>query len=298
MGQEQAQVDLQLIWDGKATLGEGPVWDHRTGQLIWVDIVGKRVHLFTPADGTKRTIQLDQLIGAAVPRKQGGLVLAMENGFHLLDLETEIVTPLSDPESDRPNNRFNDGKCDLAGRFWAGSMAKSDGGVTGSLYCLEVDGTVRTIEDRCIKVSNGLGWNLDNTIMYYIDSPTRQVVAYDYEHETGTITNPRTVVTIPEGEGFPDGMSVDSEGMLWIAQWGGWQVSHWNPVTGEKLGSIPVPVERTSSCTFGGENLDELYITTASVEMSDEDWEKQPHAGGLFRVKLNVKGTQANFYGG
>jgi sugar lactone lactonase YvrE len=296
---EQQHAELQLIWDGKATLGEGPVWDHRTGQLIWVDIVGQSVHMFTPANGTNRTIQLDQKVGAAVPRKQGGMVLAMERGFHLLDLESETLTQVNDPERHLPNNRFNDGKCDSAGRFWAGTMAQNESVTTGSLYSLDVDGTVRTIEDQCITVSNGLGWSPDNKIMYYIDSPTKKVAAYDYDGETGRISHPRIVVTIPEGEGFPDGMAVDSEGMLWIAQWGGWQVSCWNPMSGEKLGSIPVPVERTSSCAFGGENLDELYITTASVGVSDEERAaRQPNAGGLFRIKLNVKGLQANFYGG
>ena len=179
-----------------------------------------------------------------MPRKQGGMVLATERGFHLLDLESETLTQLADPESHLPNNRFNDGKCDRAGRFWAGTMAQDESATTGSLYCLDVDGTIRTLEDGCITISNGLGWSPDNKIMYYIDSPTKKVVAYDYDGESGMISHPRTVVTIPEGEGFPDGMAVDSDGMLWIAQWGGWQVSCWNPMTGEKMTSIPVPVER------------------------------------------------------
>ncbi|MDR6551080.1 SMP-30/gluconolactonase/LRE family protein [Paenibacillus qinlingensis] len=295
---EQQYTELALIWDGKAQLGEGPVWDHRAGQIIWVDINGQSVHLLNPATETHRTIQLDQKVGAAVPRKQGGLVLAMERGFHLLNLDSEALTPLYDPESHLPNNRFNDGKCDRAGRFWAGTMAQNESGATGSLYCMDVDGTVRTIEDGCITVSNGLGWSPDNKTMYYIDSPTRKVVAYAYEAETGHVSDPRTVITIPEGEGFPDGMAVDNRGMLWIAQWGGWQVGCYNPLNGEKIGSIPVPVERTSSCAFGGEHMDELYITTASVGVSDEDREKQPHAGGLFRIKLDVTGAHANFYGG
>ncbi|OAS17742.1 SMP-30/gluconolactonase/LRE family protein [Paenibacillus oryzisoli] len=289
---------IERIGNIQANLGEGPVWDHTTGELIWVDINGQAVHLYNPADGSSRTIRLDQKIGAAVPRQQGGMVLAMQRGFHLLDLETETVTPVKDPESQLPNNRFNDGKCDRAGRFWAGTMAQNESAPTGSLYCLDIDGTVRTLEDGCITVSNGLGWSPDNTIMYYIDSPTKKVVAYDYDGETGEISNPRTVVTIAEDEGFPDGMAVDNDGMLWVAQWGGWQVGRYNPMTGEKIGSIAVPVERTSSCAFGGEHMNELYITTASVGVSEEDRVNQPYAGSLFRIKLDVKGPQANFYGG
>ncbi|OCT15480.1 SMP-30/gluconolaconase/LRE domain protein [Paenibacillus pectinilyticus] len=294
----QGNAELELVWDGKATLGEGPVWDHRTGQMIWVDIMGQVVHLFTPAEGTTRSIAVDQKVGAAVPREQGGMVVATEHGFHFLDAASGSLARIVDPESHLPNNRFNDGKCDRSGRFWAGTMAQDDSGTTGSLYCLDVDGSLRTVHDGGIGVSNGLGWSPDNKTMYYIDSPTKQVVAYAYDEETGVISDPRTVVTIPEGEGFPDGMSVDSEGMLWIAQWGGWQVGYWNPHTGEKLGSIPVPVERTSSCAFGGEQLDELYITTASVGIKEEEWDKQPNAGGLFRIKLHVKGAPANFYRG
>ncbi|NOU63605.1 SMP-30/gluconolactonase/LRE family protein [Paenibacillus sp. LMG 31461] len=294
----QEYTGIERIGDVKANLGEGPVWDHTTGQLIWVDINGQAVHLYKPADGSNRTIALDQKVGAAVPRQQGGMVLALERGFHLLDLETETLSPIVDPESHLPNNRFNDGKCDRAGRFWAGTMALSESVAAGSLYCLDIDGTVRTLEDGCITVSNGLGWSPDNTIMYYIDSPTKKVVAYDYDGESGSISNPRTVVIIAEDEGFPDGMAVDNDGMLWIAQWGGWQVGRYDPATGEKIGSIAIPVERTSSCAFGGEHMDELYITTARVGVSEEESVNQPLAGALFRIKLDVKGPRANFYRG
>ncbi|TVY10793.1 SMP-30/gluconolactonase/LRE family protein [Paenibacillus cremeus] len=288
---------LELVWDGKAVLGEGPAWDHRSGQLVWVDIQGRRVHLFNPADGINRTIELNQMIGAAVPRAEGGLVLALQHGFHTLDLETETLTPLADPESDQPGNRFNDGKCDDAGRFWAGTMDMKEGKPAGSLYCLEKDGTVRkTVEG--VTVSNGIAWSHDNRTMYYIDSPTKKVVAYDFALETGELSNPRTAVVIAEGEGMPDGMTIDSEGMLWVAQWDGWQVSRYNPATGDKLDTIHVPAARSSSCAFGGENYDELYITTARVGLSEEQLASQPHAGGLFRVKLGVKGKPTAFYGG
>ncbi|NOU94150.1 SMP-30/gluconolactonase/LRE family protein [Paenibacillus sp. LMG 31456] len=294
---EQASSEVMLLCDVNSILGEGPTWDHHSKKLIWVDIIGKRIHTFEPASGEVRTITIEQKIGSAVPRVEGGLVIALENGFHTLDLETEQLTKRIDPEKDMPGNRFNDGKCDEAGRFWAGTMDMKEKSPSGSLYCLETDGTVRRMVEG-VTVSNGLGWSPDNQTLYYIDSPTKKVMAYDYSLERGEITNPRVAVTIPEGEGFPDGMTVDSQGMLWIAHWDGWQVSCWNPETAEKIASIPVPAAQTSSCTFGGENLDELYITTARVGLSEEQLKDQPHAGGVFCIKPGINGRPASFYGG
>ncbi|MGG1516034.1 SMP-30/gluconolactonase/LRE family protein [Paenibacillus oryzisoli] len=294
----QQYTELELVWDGRAMLGEGPVWDHRSQEVIWVDIDGMRVHRYQPAAGAVDTLQLNQKIGAVVPRASGGFVAAMEHGFHFLGGVSGEAAAIADPEAHLPGNRFNDGKCDTAGRFWAGTMKMNETGAAGSLYCLEPDGTLRTVLSGAVTISNGIGWSPDNRTMYYIDTPTKKVVAYSYDAATGAISEPRRVVTIPPGEGSPDGMAVDAAGNLWVALWGGWQVGCWNPATGEKLATIPVPVERTSSCAFGGEQLDELYITTASVGMREEDWAKQPHAGGLFRIKLPVQGPRANFYGG
>jgi sugar lactone lactonase YvrE len=291
------EQELKLIWDGKAILGEGPVWDHTNGQLIWIDIIGKSLHFFDPAQRAHRTISLDQRIGAAVPRVKGGLILALENGFHELDLETKQLKKLIDPESDKPGNRFNDGKCDEAGRFWAGTMDMKEERPNGALYCLETNGTLRKAVDSVI-TSNGIAWSPDNKTMYYIDSPTKRVLAYDFVLESGQISNPRIVVTIPDGEGLPDGMTIDNEGMLWIALWDGWQVSRWDPNSGKKLSSIPVPAARVTSCVFGGENFDELFITTARVGLDEKQLADQPSAGGVFSIKPGYKGKQSCFYGG
>lgn len=291
------QPQLELVLDLKATLGEGPCWDQQNGTLYWVDIKQNQVHAYHPELGTNRTITLNQMAGAVVPRAGGGLVLALQHGFYLLDWETEQLTFLSDPEEDKPDNRFNDGKCDAAGRFWAGTLSFEEKEPVASLYVLEKDRKVRKVLDG-VTVSNGLGWSPDGQTMYYIDSPTRKVVAYDYDLDTGSLSKVRTVVSLPEGGGFPDGMTVDAEGMLWVAQWDGWQVSRWNPHTGEQIGSIPVPAARVTSCTFGGENYDELYITTARTGLSEEDLAKQPHAGGVFRIKPGVTGLPTASYGG
>ncbi|MBP1153391.1 MULTISPECIES: SMP-30/gluconolactonase/LRE family protein [unclassified Paenibacillus] len=294
---EQIQHTAELVWDGKATLGEGPSWDHRSGLLLWVDIEGKRVHYYNPAAGSNRTIQLDQMVGTAVPRAGGGLILALEHGLHTLDLKTERLTKLIEPEEGVESNRFNDGKCDEAGRFWVGTMNMQDEEPTGALYCLETNGTLRKVVEG-VTISNGLGWSTDGRTMYYIDTPTKRVVAYDYSSASGAISNCRTVVRIPEDQGYPDGMTVDEEGMLWVAHWEGWQVSRWNPQTGEKIGFVRLPAARVTSCTFGGEHYDELYITTARTGLTEEQLAEQPYAGGLFRIKPGVKGRPTFFYGG
>jgi len=288
--------ELELVWNASANIGESPAWDHRSGHLIWVDIDGRTLNLYHPLTKTNRQIQMALKVSAAVPSLQGNLMMATENGFYKFDLVTERMSYLVDPELDKPGNRFNDGKCDHSGRFWAGTMSREGSLPTGSLYCLETSGTCRKVISP-VSVSNGLEWSLDHKTMYYIDSPTLKVMAYDYAEDTGQMSNPRTIVTIPQGEGLPDGMTIDNEGMLWIAQWGGWQVSRWDPATGVKLASITLPVEQVSSCAFGGEDYDELYITTASNKLSMEKLQQQPLAGGLFRVKLGVKGRPTHFYG-
>jgi sugar lactone lactonase YvrE len=289
--------ELQLIDDALATLGEGPCWDAVSQLLYWVDIVEKRVYVYDPAQQTKRMIQLELSPGTIVPRKSGGVALAMDRGFYALDLETEQLTLLADIPTEPAGNRFNDGKCDAAGRFWAGTMPLAGSLPDGSLYSLEQDHKVRHHLGG-IYCSNGIAWNADNTVMYYIDSLTRQVEAFDFNLETGEIGNRRSVIRIPEGEGLPDGMTIDSDGMLWVAQWDGHKVSRWDPHSGERLEEIPLPAARVTSCTFGGEQLDELYITTARNGLSEDALAETPHAGGLFKIKTNVRGTVNHAFNG
>lgn len=288
---------LELVLDVNAVLAEGPCWDADNQLLYWVDIDGKKVHIYNPITDIDRSIDIGQHVGAIAIRKSGGAVLAMHHGFYFLDTVTGGLNPVYDPESDLPDNRFNDGKCDAAGRFWAGTQNFEEKEPLGTLYCMETDHSVRAVL-KGITISNGITWSPDNKIMYYIDSATRQVVAFDYDIKTGAISNKRVVVRIPYGGGTPDGMTSDIEGMLWVAQWGGWQVSRWNPYTGELIDSIQVPVERVSSCIFGGKDMDELYITTARRGVEGDEIKRQPHAGGIFRVKTNVKGIMTYKYAG
>lgn len=289
--------NLTPINDTRGTLAEGPCWDERNQLLYWVDIKEKEVHIYDPASSSDRKIGVGQFAGAVVLKKSGGAVAVLHKGFYSIDLETEKVTHIATPKSHPETNRFNDGKCDAAGRFWAGTCELSEKEPLGELYCLEPDHTVRTVLTG-VYISNGISWSPDNTTMYYIDSPTRVVMAYDYDLASGTISNGRVAVRIPEGGGFPDGMTTDVEGMIWVAQWGGWQVSRWNPNTGEMIDAVPIPVERVSSCIFGGPNMDELYITTAKPDPADPKADEQPYAGGIFRVKAGIKGLPSYRFGG
>jgi len=288
----------ELVYDAKATLGEGPVWDHRTGCLYWVDILENQLHRFDPNHpDTSTRVSIKPYVSSIVPRQSGGIALTLQDGFYAFDLESRQLSLLAEVEATITDNRFNDGKCDPAGRFVAGTMSMSDQPARGALYTLDADHAVKRLLSD-VHLSNGLAWTEDGKTLYHIDTPTRQVKAYDYNLQSGEIQNGRVVVQFPDDQGFPDGMTIDAEGMLWIAHWGGWQVSRWNPATGSKLGYVAVPASQVTCCTFGGPNLDQLYITTARIGLDEQALEHQPAAGGLFRVSLGIKGLQTSFYRG
>ncbi|MGE7632560.1 SMP-30/gluconolactonase/LRE family protein [Bacillus paramycoides] len=280
---------IELVVDAKACLGEGPCWNEKKQILYWVDIIEKKLYLYNPANNTNRVITLDQQIGCVVPYLDNVVLLAMERGFYSLNLNTEKLTHIYDPEPNLLKNRFNDGKCDPAGRFWAGTTDLYGISGAGSLYCLNNNYSVEKKVSH-VNTSNGLAWSPDYTYLYFIDTPTKNVVRYHYDIHTGVISNPTDVITFPENDGLPDGMTIDEEGCLWIAHWGGSKITRWNPLTGEQILSIPIPALYVTSCTFGGSNLTDLYITTARTRMTDEELKQYPHAGGIFRIQTNVKG--------
>lgn len=269
-------------------LGEGPVWDERLGELFWVDIEERKLQRYRPRDGRCAAYGFGQKIGCAVPAEGGTWILGLADGFYRFDPvteQTELIVRTDEPDA---GNRMNDGKCDPAGRLWAGTVS-AKWQRDASLYMLEAGGklTKKLTEVVC---SNGLAWTADGKTMYYIDTSERFVWAFDFDPDTGAIANRRIAIEFPDDEpGDPDGMCIDAEGKLWIGQWGGWQAGRWDPETGRKLASVPIPVENVTSCAFGGERLDELYITTAGGG-NEQIAEKQPLAGGLFRVKVDVPG--------
>ncbi|WP_459502898.1 SMP-30/gluconolactonase/LRE family protein [Bacillus sp. C1] len=280
---------LELILDAKASLGEGPCWDEQKHLLYWVDILEKKLLIYNPITNINREISFDQQIGCVALDTSGGVILAMERGFHSLNLETEELKLIHDPEPHLLENRFNDGKCDPAGRFWAGTTDLYGVNAAGSLYCLHTDFSVEK-KLKNVNTSNGLAWSPDHTYLYFIDTPTKKTVRFEYDLHTGNICTPIDVICIPNDEGLPDGMTIDKEGYLWIAHWGGAKITRWNPRTGENVLTVPIPSPYVTSCTFGGSNLTELYITTARTRMDPDQLKVYPYAGGVFRIKTQVKG--------
>jgi sugar lactone lactonase YvrE len=275
-------MQVEPLFDARAELGEGPFWDVRTQTLHWLDVLKKRIYA-----GSDLLAQLDEFVGCAAPRRDGGFILALKNS--LVDLRPDSAKPtLLAPVSEPVHNRFNDGKCDPAGRFLAGSMDHNEVEASGALY--SYNGKTVTTLLTGIRISNGLTWSPDHKTFYYIDTPTRQVTAFDYDLATGQIAEPRAAVRIPDGMGWPDGMTSDTDGNLWIAMWGGAQVTKWDPRTGQLLEQISVPALQSSSCIFGGADLNELYITSARKGMSEADLQKYPLSGGLFKVVTKVTG--------
>lgn len=298
MSDQWMNAQVELVCDSHSSLGEGPLWDSRTGRLYWVDIYGHRIHSFDPKlPGQYETFEPGPFVSAIVPRASGGFVVTLEDGFYGYDPESGACTPIALEEAELKGNRFNDGKCDPAGRFVAGTMSRTDEPACGSLYSLGVDGKAQKLLGD-VGCSNGLAWSADGKTLYYVDSSRQEISAFDYDLASGSIGGRRVACAIPAEDSTPDGMTIDAEGMLWLAHWRGWKVTRWNPVTGAKLGEIPMPVERVTSVAFGGEQLDELYITTARVDVTPEQEAGQPHAGGLFRVKVGIRGTAPFAYRG
>ena len=288
----------QVVLDQQSILGECPVWDFRHKRIFWIDILSGMIHYFYSDSNEHKTFNLGQVPGSIALKKNGGLVAAIKTGFATIDIQKGTTWTITQVESRFTENRFNDGKCDPAGRFWAGTMSGSNVSGSGSLYVLEKNYSVKK-KITGITCSNGMAWSPDFTTFYYIDTPTRHVVAYRYDMMTGKISEKRIVINIPEEEGYPDGMTIDTEGMLWIAMWDGWKVIRYNPDSGEKLHEIKLPVSRVTSCVFGGDTMEDLYITSAKTGLTESELKAQPLAGSLFVVKNSgYKGMEAFEFGG
>ncbi|MCY1723446.1 SMP-30/gluconolactonase/LRE family protein [Prolixibacteraceae bacterium Z1-6] len=291
----QKSNKVELVIDSKSELGEGAIWNYKTGELMWINIKGKILNFYNPLTANNKEMLTGQMIGTVVPSESGDVLVALQNGIYALNVKTGSKKLLIDPEADLPNNRFNDGKCDPAGRFWAGTMSTADEKNAGALYRFDPDTTIHTMIEN-VSISNGIVWSADKTKMYYIDTPTQKVMGYNYDNETGEISNPKTAVEVPSEMGFPDGMTIDEEGNIWVALWGGAAVACWNPESGELIRTIDVPAKNVTSCAFGDDDLGTLYITTAREATSDEDLVKYPNAGGVFKIRPGVKGVEAFFF--
>lgn len=282
-------TSIEPIGNQRSTWGEGPVWWQ--GALYYVDIEGHRVHRFDPADGSEKSWHVGQRVGTVVPRESGGLVIAGDHGLYFLDEENGHLTAIADPEPDKADNRFNDGKCSPDGRFFAGtiSLVKKTG--DAKLYRLDPDLTLHEAFGP-VTNSNGIAWSTDGKTVYYIDTPRKEVLAFDYEE--GHLRNMRSVVSTAHLDSSPDGMTIDAEGNLWIAFCHGACVASFSPETGEELRRVDLPCLETTACAFGGPELADLYVTTGVHKSVQEE-----HAGRLFVIRgLGVKGVTANAFAG
>jgi len=286
---------IQAIGQTASQWGEGPIW--WDARLLYVDIKGHKLIRLDPESGDEAQWDLGEQIGTVVPTKRKDeVVYAGDTGYVRFNLLTGEKTPLADPESElRGKNRFNDGKCDPAGRFWAGtiSMVKETG--TANLYCLGTDGDC-VLKNSDVTNSNGICWSADAKTMYYIDTPTQEVRAYDFDLAKGDIGNPRIAVdTAAHGyASSPDGMAIDAEGMLWVAFCHGGCVVRFDPAKDKELQRVDLPCIETTACAFGGAELDRLFVTTGVKPGLDE-----PDAGKVFVIDgLGVKGLPAFAYGG
>jgi sugar lactone lactonase YvrE len=291
-------AEVEHILEIRNVIGEGPIWHSREGFLYWVNFIGEfQILRFSP-----RTRQLD-VFATAMPvmalgiRKAGGLLAATAKGIATWDIERKTFEPVCDPLAGRTGFRFNDAATDFEGRFWVGTLNDANPkGPDGELFRVQGDGSCRLM-DKNITVANGIGWSPDRTIMYFTDSFRYSIYAYDYAATTGTISNRRTFVqTSPEG-GIPDGLTVDSEGFVWSAYCGGWRVVRYNP-EGKVDREYRFPVANPTSCAFGGEHLDELYVTSANLGLSENEKEQYPQSGDLFRLKVGVTGIDEPRFAG
>lgn len=289
-------INAQLEYKTAAMLGEGAFWDHQNKKLFWVDIEGKALHIYNPDKKNNQSFTLPSRIGTVVPQTDSTAVLALEDGIYRFSFNSRGLELLSNVEADVPDNRFNDGKCDPAGNLWVGSMRRDESKPTAALYKVEPDGTTTKMVQE-VTISNGIVWSGDQRTMYYIDTPTLTIKAYDYDPELATISNERVAVRIPSSLGFPDGMAIDERDNLWVGLWNGNAVGCFDPGSGKLVKKINVPSHNVTSCAFGGPELDKLYITTARVDMSAEELELYPLAGSLFVADPGVKGVKSPFFG-
>ena len=289
-------MEAKLLLDTQNQLGEGAFWDWKANELIWIDIENGSLHWYQPQNKQKRSVKFDQKIGTVVPTTNANYVVALQNGIHLWETKTAKLTLLAAPEKHLPQNRFNDGKADPQGRFWAGTMAMQnpDTQKTGALYCYANDSIRQMITG--VSISNGITWSADSKKMYYIDTPTRQVQEFDFEPNTGNIAFNRVAVQVPDSLGYPDGMTIDQQGNLWIALWGGYGVGCWQPQTGMLIDFVKVPAPHVTACAFGGQQANELFITTARVGLTEQQLLQYPQSGGVFVCKTTASGVKMPFY--
>ncbi len=277
-------------------IGEGPAWEASRASLLWTDIAGRRIHRLDPASGEVWTRGLDQMAGAVLPRARGGLALCLQDGVYLTDDDEGEPRLLAPIEPDDETTRLNDVKTDRAGRLWGGTMALDARAGAGAFYRITADGQVTVIASP-VTISNGLEWSPDGSLMYYIDTATQRMDVFDFDLEAGHASGRRPFIHFEASFGIPDGMTIDAEGYLWVAFYDGWAVRRFSP-QGALDRTVELPAARTTSCCFGGADLEQLYVTSARDGLSRSQLAEQPHAGALFVIEPGVAGLPITPFAG
>ncbi len=275
------------VLNARARLGECPVWDGDRQQLFWVDAYNHRLHQFDPATGQDHYFDVGDIVSAIALTNGEQLLLALRDRLVLFSPQTQAIVPLCQFEFPHPDTRLNDGKCDAQGRFWIGSV--SEALEQAALYRYDPDGSLHVMETG-LTISNGLGWSPDGATFYLTDSALHKIYAYDFESATGAIRDRRVLIDLSQEAVEPDGLAIDRQGNLWSALWDGWCIACFNPV-GQELLRVKLPVQRPTSLAFGGSHLTDLYITSASVGLSQKEIQQGFAAGDLFHCSTSALGT-------
>jgi sugar lactone lactonase YvrE len=289
-------TQLECVVRGRNRLGESPVWSVREGALYWVDTRAPAAYRLDPATGEVRSRALPALVGSIALRRSGGLIAALQTGFHGLDFDTGELTPIVDPEAGQPENRFNDGRADRRGRIWSGTMNDVRRDPTGALYRLDADHRCTKMRDDII-VPNSICWSPDDRVMYFADTYRFRIMTYAFDADEGTISGMKLFADLQGRTGRPDGSTVDADGCLWNAEFAGGRLVRYTP-DGLIDRTIELPVTPVTSCSFGGPGLDVLYITTATQSLTPEQADAQPLAGSVFAIAPGVRGLPEPEYEG
>jgi len=288
----------RCVWPARTLLGEGTWWSQRRQALYWVDILGRQLYRYHPTTDERHSWHLPEEISAVVERAtRPGLLATLRTGFAYFDPDTGALQRLHNPEPERTDNRFNDGKCDALGRFWGGSMDEACKAKTGALYRFNPSGLCTRISEG-YAVSNGPTWSLDGRTMFFNDTVAARTLAFDFDRSEGQATNPRVWKQWAGADGLPDGMTTDADGRLWIAHWGAGCITCHDAGSTAELARITLPARYVTDCAFGGADLCTLYISTAKGDLSAEKLAKEPLAGGLFAVRVGNPGLPAALFAG
>jgi sugar lactone lactonase YvrE len=290
-------LEPRVVVESRNQIGESPVWCDAENALYWVDVEGASIQRWYQPDRSIQSWDIGEAIGCIGLRKRGGLVGASRSGFFFLDVLTGKATRFCDPESELADNRFNDGKVDRRGRFWAGTRNFRNTEIaSGALYRLDSDLSAHRMEDG-LRCPNGMAWSPDDRLMYLCDTWARRIFIYDFDADDGALRKRRLFAVLKEDEGFPDGLTVDADGCIWNAHYDGWRITRYSP-DGQVDRVLKLPVRHVTSLTFGGHDFRTLYITTASLRLDVEQRKAQSTAGHVFACDARTQGLPEPVFAG